>query len=67
MMTTLKTAVIPVNEEVAKKMRWVAMPLTSLVEALNERIGGRTLRTDIRPAAAVSGVRVDTLFYEFTL
>jgi hypothetical protein len=67
MMTTLKTAVIPVNEEVAKKMQWVAMPLTSLVEALNERIGGRTLRTDIRPAAAVSGVRVDTLFYEFTL
>ena len=67
MMTTLKTAVIPVNEEVAKKMRWVAMPLTSLVEALNERIGGRTLRTDIRPAAALSGVRVDTLFYEFTL
>jgi len=67
MMTTLKPAVIPVNEEVAKKMRWVAMPLTSLVEALNERIGGRTLRTDIRPAAAVSGVRVDTLFYEFTL
>ena len=67
MMTTLKTAVIPVDEEVAKKMRWVAMPLTSLVEALNERTGGRTFRTDIRPVAPVSDVRVDGLFYEFTL
>ena len=54
MMTKLRIAVIPVDQQVAIKMRWGAMPLESLVAALSkqtERNNGQTLRTDIPPQA----------------
>jgi hypothetical protein len=66
MMTSLKTAVIPVDEVVAKKMGWGAMPLASLVEAIDGITGQSTVRTD-RSAAARDGLKVDSLYFEFEL
>ena len=64
MMKRLRTAVVPVDHEVAVRMRWGAMPLNALVEALEKRTGGRVLRTDIEPESALDGVHVDKLYYE---
>jgi beta-lactamase superfamily II metal-dependent hydrolase len=66
-MKKLKTAVIPVDEIVAKKMRWGAMPLTSLVAALDEQTAGRTLRTDRDAPAGVEGLTADQLYFEFAI
>jgi hypothetical protein len=65
-MDKLQTAVIPVDQVVAKKMRWGAMPLTSLIEALEERTP-RTLRTDIPPAEPMKGIKVTDLYYEISV
>ena len=65
MMTNLKTAAIPVDEVVAKKMRWGAMPLTSLVTELETKTNGRTLRTDKTPVGSVNAVTITDLYYEF--
>jgi hypothetical protein len=67
MMKSLRTAAIPVDQVVAKKMRWGAMPLTTLVTELGDRTGGRTLRTDIAPEGAMDGITVTDLFYEFEI
>lgn len=67
LMTGLKTAIIPVDEVVAKKMRWGAMPLSSLVAALSDRTQARTLRTDKAPDVAIAGVQVDDLYFELTV
>ncbi|QOZ23831.1 MBL fold metallo-hydrolase [Bradyrhizobium sp. CCBAU 51753] len=67
LMTALKTAIIPVDEVVAKKMRWGAMPLSSLVAALSDRTQARTLRTDKTPEATIAGVQVDDLYFELTV
>jgi beta-lactamase superfamily II metal-dependent hydrolase len=66
MMTALKTAVIPVDEAVAKKMRWGAMPLNSLVSALDDQTQHRTLRTDITPQP-IDGIDIQDLYYEVTI
>ena len=69
-MKRLKTAVIPVDEIVAKKMRWGAMPLESLVAALSkqtERNNGQTLRTDIPPKRTINGVAATDLYYEMAV
>jgi hypothetical protein len=60
MITGLKTAVIPVE------MRWGAMPLASLVEAMDAVTSKRTYRTD-RPADERDGLKVDPLFFEFLI
>lgn len=39
-------AMIPVDQEVARKKRWTEMPLDDLVEALKEQTDGRLLRAD---------------------
>jgi beta-lactamase superfamily II metal-dependent hydrolase len=66
MMTALKTAIIPVDHAVAVKMRWGAMPLDSLVTALDTQTTHRNLRTDITPPAT-DGVEVTDLYYEVTV
>jgi glyoxylase-like metal-dependent hydrolase (beta-lactamase superfamily II) len=66
MMKALKTAVIPVDQAVAKKMRWGAMPLTSLMDALDETTGHRTLRTDIE-SPPLEGIEIQDLYYEFVV
>jgi beta-lactamase superfamily II metal-dependent hydrolase len=66
MMSALKTAIIPVDQAVAVKMRWGAMPLDSLVTALDTQTTHRNLRTDITPPAT-EGVEVTDLYYEVTV
>ena len=70
MMTKLRIAVIPVDQKVAIKMRWGAMPLESLVAALSrqtERNNGQTLRTDIPPKRTINGVTATDLYYEMAV
>ena len=67
MMERLKTAAIPVDQIVAKKMRWGAMPLTTLVEELTKKTNGRTFRTDVSPHGRFAGVTTDKLYYEFEM
>ena len=66
-MTRLRTAVVPVDHQVALKMSWGEMPLEFLLEALDEKTGGRTLRTDIAPTAPIDGVTVNPLYYEIEI
>ncbi len=65
-MTNLRTAVIPVDREVALKMRWGAMPLDSLVAALEEKTKGRALQTDKTktPQKPLDGITVTDLYYD---
>ena len=67
MMVSLKTAAIPVDQVVAKKMRWGAMPLSRLVDELKARTNDRTFRTDITPKDQCTGVTVEDLYYEFEI
>jgi hypothetical protein len=64
LMKKLRTAVISVDQVVAKKMRWGAMPMETLVTALDASTNGRTLRTDMPPSNAMEGITVTGLYYE---
>ena len=68
-MTKLRTAVIPVDREVALKMRWGAMPLDSLVAALEEKTKGRALQTDKTktPQKPLDGITVTDLYYDIAV
>lgn len=66
-MKRLKTAVIPVDEIVAKKMRWGAMPLAGLVTALETQTAGRIFRTDRDVPAGTTGLKPDPLYFEFEI
>jgi beta-lactamase superfamily II metal-dependent hydrolase len=67
LMTKLETAIIPVDEVIAKKMRWGAMPLAALVTALETRTGSRTLRTDQNPAGQMKGIESTSLYFEVSV
>ncbi len=60
LMDSLQTAVIPVDQEMAKKKKWGAMPLTPLVSALKDKTSskGFVLRTDkdLPPGAKTAGI-----------
>jgi hypothetical protein len=45
-MQRLRTAMVPVDEEVAQRQGWTQMPLPSLMARLAEVTGGRILRSD---------------------
>ena len=47
---------IPVDEAMARKKRWNAMPLPALVEALRARCGDRVVRIDEEPSSTISDV-----------
>ncbi|WP_198033769.1 MBL fold metallo-hydrolase [Bradyrhizobium sp. WSM2254] len=66
LMKRLETAVIPVDEAVAKKMRWAAMPLAGLVKALKDQTSGKTFRTDDEGLTANVGPR-PKLYLEFEI
>ena len=65
LMKQLETAVIPVDQTVAKKMNWGAMPLESLIETLEEK-PCRVLRTDIAPKP-MEGIKINDLYYEISI
>jgi hypothetical protein len=64
LMEKLQTAMIPVNEEVAKKKGWDHIPLTDLVTALEQH--ARTVIRADKPPPAAGNVHADPngLFYE---
>lgn len=66
-MVKLRTAVIPVDEAMAKKKRWGRMPLPELVTALVSKAGGFVLRSDKEAPAEAAGAVSDPLFFEVTV
>src|SRR5262249_50187156 len=67
LMQKLNVAMLPVDEEMAKRKRWSRMPFSDLVTALEEKTGKRLIRSD-RPNPNVIDnlVRTD-LYCELTL
>jgi hypothetical protein len=65
-MERLRVAMIPVDQEMAKKKRWNHMPLDDLVIALNQRAKGVVLRVDKPMPATQEKVVEDDLFFEVT-
>ena len=70
-MDALKAAIIPVDEEEAKKKRWGRMPFPDLVAALEkamEKNGpGIVLRTDQKPAQTPGNVVIGENYFEILL
>lgn len=62
-MTDLRIAMIPVDEETARRRRWNRIPLNRLVEELDVRTGGRVLRSDADAPAATEGMVSQTPLY----
>lgn len=68
-------AFVPTDEDMARKVGWGRMPLPALVDALNERTGGRTVRADrdyapedSASAKAFAGkLRTTELYYEIDI
>jgi hypothetical protein len=67
LMAGLEWALLPVNEEMAKKKNWGKMPLPALLEALVERARGKLVRADGQVDGAVAGVLSGDLWVEVTL
>ncbi|WP_209427801.1 hypothetical protein [Pararhodobacter sp. SW119] len=51
-MTALRTALVPVDETVARARNWTRIPLPELLSALDDATGGRVLRADAPPPDA---------------
>ena len=68
LMKNLRIALIPVDQEMAKKKGWDKMPFNTLEKRLNEITKGRVLRIDKPvPPALVSQVAATPLYYEVTM
>lgn len=65
-MENLRVAMIPVDQEMAKKKRWDHMPLDQLVTALVKQAKGAVLRVDKPKPATQEQVVEDRLFFEVT-
>ena len=63
-MQNLRVAMIPVDEQMAKKKRWNHMPLDELVEELEQRAKGVVLRIDQPMPVSQEKVVEDRLFFE---
>jgi hypothetical protein len=66
MMENLRVAMIPVDEEMAKKKRWNHMPLDELVKSLDKKAKGVVLRIDKPMPASKERIVEDKLFFEVT-
>jgi hypothetical protein len=67
-MVSLKAAIIPVDEEEAKKKRWGRMPLPELIQALSGALkDGPILRTDQSPTGRWDNVVVTDNYFEISL
>jgi hypothetical protein len=64
-MRRLRVAAIPVDEAMARKRRWNAMPLPGLVARLEEMTGGRLLRSDRPAPTGIDALTEDDLFFAF--
>jgi hypothetical protein len=66
LMERLRVAMIPVDQEMAKKKRWGHMPLDDLVAALVKMTKGAVLRVDKPMPATQEQIIEDQLFFELT-
>jgi hypothetical protein len=66
-MTRLRTALVPVDEEVARRQGWTQMPLPSLMERLAEVTGGRILRSDAPAPPDAADITETPLCFEVRL
>ncbi len=64
MMDRLRVAMVPVDEEMAKKKRWGHMPLTELLDALQAKTKGAVLRADKAPPKIEDRLIAEELFFE---
>jgi L-ascorbate metabolism protein UlaG (beta-lactamase superfamily) len=65
-MKRLRVAMIPVDQEMAKKKRWDHMPLDALVTALDKQTKGTVLRVDRPKPDTREQIVEDPLFFEVT-
>jgi hypothetical protein len=65
-MKNLRVAMIPVDQEMARKKRWSHMPLDDLVTALGKQAKGVVLRVDQPKPPTQENVVEDKLFFEVT-
>ena len=66
-MTVLHTAIVPVDHEVAVKMRWGNMPFESVLTALNKKTNGQVVRTDLPGSEAPEDITVTDLYCELRI
>jgi hypothetical protein len=66
-MQKLSVAMLPVDEEEAKRRRWTRLPLPDLVAALEEKTGKRVVRSDQHPPDGIKNLVATKLYYELTL
>ncbi|TQF77377.1 hypothetical protein FK498_12850 [Elioraea sp. Yellowstone] len=71
-MGRLATALVPVDEAIARRQNWTRIPLPSLMTRLAERTGGRVLRADagrdgVPPVPAARDIRAADLWFEVRL
>ena len=61
---SLRTALVPVDEAVARARNWTRIPLPDLLEALDEATGGRVLRSDAPPPADATDIDATALRFD---
>jgi hypothetical protein len=66
-MLSLRVAMIPVDEKMAKKKRWNHMPLPELVEELERKTNGAVIRADKPLPQTNEQLEEHELYYELTL
>jgi hypothetical protein len=66
-MKRLRTAMVPVDEEVARRQGWDQMPLPSLMARLSELTGGRILRSDAPAPADAPDITERPICFEVRL
>ncbi len=66
-MTRLKTALLPVDEAVARARNWTRIPLPELLEALDAQTEGRVLRADAPAPAAAADIDATALRFDVFL
>lgn len=66
-MARLRWAMIPVDQTVAEKRRWTAMPLPALLDRLGEKAAMGVLRSDRKAPPGMAEVTEAALHFELTL
>lgn len=63
-MSQLQTALVPVDEAVARARRWTRIPLPDLLDALDKATGGQVLRADAPPPEAAKKIDATALRFD---
>jgi hypothetical protein len=66
-MGALRTALVPVDAEVARARNWTRIPLPDLLSALDTATGGRVLRADMPPPSDAPDIDATELRFDVLL